>query len=52
MRNASNTSDWYPILQVHESAEPEVIEVAYKRSARKYHPDVTSSPNATVMISG
>ena len=50
MRNASNTSDWYAILQVHESAEPEVIEAVYKRLARKSHPDVNSSPNATVMM--
>ena len=33
-----NTDDWYEILQVHESAEPEVIEAAYKRLVRKYHP--------------
>ena len=42
-----NTDDWYEILQVHESAEPEVIEAAYKRLVRKYHPDVSASPNAT-----
>jgi DnaJ-class molecular chaperone len=27
-------------------AEPEVIEAAYRRLARKYHPDVSRSPNA------
>ena len=38
--------DWYAILQVHESAEPEIIQAAYKRLVRKYHPDINSSPNA------
>ena len=33
--------DYYEILQVHPSAEPEVIKAAYDRLARKYHPDVT-----------
>ena len=45
MSNADD--DWYSILQVHESAEPEVIEAAYRRLARKYHPDVSTSPDAT-----
>jgi diguanylate cyclase (GGDEF)-like protein len=35
--------DYYRILQVHYLAETEVIEGAYKRLARKYHPDVNSS---------
>lgn len=34
-----HTSDYYKILQVHYQAEPEIIETAYKRLARKYHPD-------------
>ncbi|MGF7144946.1 diguanylate cyclase (GGDEF)-like protein [Anaerotaenia torta] len=34
------TNDYYKILQVHYQAEPEIIESAYKRLARKYHPDV------------
>ena len=37
---ASNTKDYYLILQVQPSAEPEVIQAAYRRLARKYHPDV------------
>ena len=39
--------DYYEILQVHPLAEPEIIEVAYKRLSRKYHPDVDHSPDAT-----
>ena len=30
----------YEILQVDPRAEPEVLEAAYRRLARKYHPDV------------
>src|SRR5438093_6040214 len=32
--------DYYEILQVSPRAEPDVIEAAYRRLARKYHPDV------------
>jgi len=39
--------DYYKILQVHPTAEPEVIEAAYRRLARKYHPDVNQDPAAT-----
>jgi len=38
--------DYYEILQVHPSAEPEVIEAAYKKLAQKYHPDVSKNPAA------
>jgi hypothetical protein len=41
-----NLGDLYKILQVDPSAEPEVIEAAYKRLAAKYHPDVNKSPDA------
>ena len=44
------TDDWYQVLQVHPSAEPEVIAAAYKRLARKYHPDLNASSDATEMM--
>ena len=33
--------DYYWILQVHYDAEQEVIESAYKRLCKKYHPDTS-----------
>jgi curved DNA-binding protein CbpA len=38
--------DPYKVLQVDPSAETDVIEAAYKRLAKKYHPDVTPGPEA------
>lgn len=38
--------DYYAILQVSPRAEQVVIEAAYRRLARKYHPDVYSGPDA------
>ena len=35
----SSEADLYRVLQVDPSADPEVIEAAYKRLALKYHPD-------------
>src|SRR5258708_38826664 len=31
----------YEVLQVDRRAEPEVVEAAYRRLARKYHPDTS-----------
>src|SRR6266487_3535828 len=36
----------YQVLQVDPAAEPEILEAAYRRLARKYHPDVSRSPDA------
>jgi curved DNA-binding protein CbpA len=38
--------DYYSILQVHHRAEKEIIDVAYRRLAAKYHPDVSQVSNA------
>jgi|SoiMetStandDraft_2_1073263.scaffolds.fasta_scaffold232724_1 curved DNA-binding protein CbpA len=39
--------DYYKILQVDLAADAEIIAVAYRRLARKYHPDTNQSPDAT-----
>src|SRR3989442_15220093 len=39
--------DYYKVLQVDPAADPDIIAVAYKRLARKYHPDTNPSPEAT-----
>lgn len=39
--------NYYKILQIDPSAEQEVVEAAYRRLARKYHPDTNQSSNAT-----
>jgi curved DNA-binding protein CbpA len=38
--------DPYKTLQVDSEAEDEVIQAAYRRLARKYHPDLAASPDA------
>ena len=54
---ASNDADitlyYYELLRVHPSAEQEVIESAYRRLLRLYHPDVNKHPlanNVTKML--
>ena len=39
--------DYYSILQVARHADAEVIEAAYRRLARKYHPDLHPGAEAT-----
>jgi len=42
--------DPYETLQVSRNAEIDVIEAAYRRLARKYHPDVSSSSSSTARM--
>lgn len=42
--------DHYKTLQVDPAADPEVIEAAYHRLARKYHPDTNPAPDATARM--
>ena len=41
------SKDYYKILQIDPSAEPEVVEAAYRRLMLKYHPDVNKSAYAS-----
>ena len=42
--------DPYKVLQVDPDADREIIEAAYKRLARKYHPDVSTEPHAVARM--
>jgi curved DNA-binding protein CbpA len=44
------TPDYYAMLQVDPRADPEVIEAAYRRLARKWHPDANANPEAAAMM--
>jgi len=44
------TQDLYKILQVDPDADAEVIEAAYKRLARRYHPDINHAAWAEVRM--
>jgi curved DNA-binding protein CbpA len=43
-------TDAYKILQVDPEAEDEVIKAAYRRLARKYHPDLAFGPEAATRM--
>jgi curved DNA-binding protein CbpA len=43
--------DAYKVLQVDPEAEDEVIQAAYRRLARKYHPDLTEVADAAARMS-
>lgn len=42
--------DAYKVLQVDPEADDEVIQAAYRRLARKYHPDLTSDADAAARM--
>lgn len=49
MASAQNEKkeDYYKILEVDQSATPEIVAQSYKRLALKLHPDRNTSHNAT-----
>jgi DnaJ-class molecular chaperone with C-terminal Zn finger domain len=46
----ADPADPYKILQVDPEAEDEVIQAAYRRLARKYHPDLAQGPEAAARM--
>ena len=47
----ADPNDPYKILQVDPEAEDEVVQAAYRRLARKYHPDLAGTPEAAARMS-
>jgi hypothetical protein len=45
-----NKDDFYEILQVHPSADPDIIQAAYRRLVFRYHPDRNTSPEAAEIM--
>jgi len=43
-------TDPYKLLQVDPEADPEIVVVAYRKLARRYHPDVAPGPEAAAMM--
>ena len=50
MARVAPTTDPYKLLQVDPEADPEIIVAAYRRLARRYHPDVSASGEAAAMM--
>jgi hypothetical protein len=47
---AETKRTYYQILQVDPAADPEVIDAAFRRLARKYHPDTSTEPDAAARM--
>lgn len=46
----ASLSVYYDRLELHVEADAETVKVAYRRMARRYHPDLNPSPDATAQM--
>ena len=47
MAPAPITEDYYMVLEIDQTATPELVKSSYKRLARKLHPDRNAKHDAT-----
>jgi curved DNA-binding protein CbpA len=50
MSRDPSPADPYKVLQIDPAADDEIVQVVYRRLARKYHPDVTPGPEAATRM--
>ena len=48
LNNFDSTKDYFAVLGVHHDACDKTIKLAYRKMARRYHPDVSKIYNAVV----
>ena len=47
---AEQKRDYYEVLGVDKNADDATIKKAYRKLAKKYHPDINKDPGATEMF--
>jgi hypothetical protein len=47
---STDMAAWYDLLELAADADADAVKIAYRRLARRYHPDVNAAPDATARM--